>query len=82
MEKQIAFASLIWYEYKCMRYGLKDGTYHRGADLPAIDCEDGAKRYFKFGKLHREGDKPAWIDASGCKKWYKNGHFIKEEGCD
>lgn len=32
-----------------------NGEIHRDFDLPAIDCNNGKRYWYRHGKIHREG---------------------------
>jgi len=54
-------------------FDWKKAILHRGNDLPAIECSNGSKWWYKEGKLHRENDKPAIEWSNGSKEWWKEG---------
>lgn len=53
-------------------------VYNSGEkDTPAIEYNDGTKKWYKEGLLHREGDKPA-IECGIYKIWYKEGKIHRK----
>ncbi len=55
---------------------VKNKKLHR-EDGPAVEWDDGGKRWYKNGELHRE-DGPA-IEWSGGKVWWVNGKKYNDE---
>lgn len=53
----------VWYQ---------DDQIHRDDDLPAIEFDDGEKRWYQYGKLHRQKG-PAIIVANGRSYWFLDG---------
>lgn len=41
-------------------------------EQPAIICDNGTMKYYRYGELHRDGDAPAIINANGSVEYYKN----------
>jgi len=65
------------FEYKEYRNAL--GELHRDDDLPAIECHDGEKRWYKNGIQHRDKG-PAVELADGSKSWFVNGKRHRDGG--
>jgi hypothetical protein len=56
----------------------EDNRLHR-TDGPAIEHEDGTKKWCSDNYLHRE-DGPAVEYAGGSKEWYREGKRHREDG--
>ena len=48
------------------------GVYHRNNNLPAIEYNNGGKRYYRNGLLSRGDDLPA-VEETYVKEWFING---------
>ena len=66
----------------------KDGIYWRlNGELhrkngPAIEYNDGGKKWYFLGQLHREGDLPAVELLNGTTEWWKNGKLHRDKDDD
>lgn len=67
------------YDYK--KFKIKSVS-HIG-DCTVVECDDGAKSWYKNGVIHRE-DGPAYCNTEsllhGFKMWYKHGERHREDG--
>ena len=68
---------------KITRHGMtvyknQHNELHR-EDGPAIECQGGAKYWYRNSKLHREGG-PAVEETNGLKEWYYDGKLHREDG--
>ena len=54
------------------------GQLHR-ENGPAVEWDNGAKRWYQNGQLHRT-DGPAIIWSDGVKEWYQNGQRHRTDG--
>jgi hypothetical protein len=55
-----------------------------GKVVPAIECANGSKAYYKDGKCHRDDDPvlgpmPAIEHANGSKHYFKNGKLHRDD---
>ncbi len=60
------------------KYHLSNGKLHR-TDGPAIEYNDGGKRWYQNGEYHRN-DGPAIEYMDGTKAWYQNGELHRVDG--
>ncbi len=61
-----------------VRWRNSGGKLHRDGDLPAVECADGSKLWYRYGKRHRDGDLPAVEHQDGSKGWFRNGQISRD----
>lgn len=55
-----------------------NGKLHRCDDKPAMEYDDGDKKWYTNNKCHRENDKAAIECMDGTKEWWVNGEIHRE----
>ena len=61
-------------------WSSSNGSIHRDFKLPAMECTNGDKFWYKNGKQHRDEGLPAVMKANGYMAWYVNGTRHRDGG--